>query len=615
MRSITPDLVQASRDVDPAQAQIFQNASMIQSFNLNNTSLTNSLIMNSGLQSQKSLIKTTPQQISKSTLKLSRNVHSSKSIERSGSKGHLNQNIGGSFGMNNHNGSGSQNPVLTKQTIQNNTIASLGGGASDNNSSINGLTNGFQNNIINQQNTNSIGSHIQSGRTSAKFKLEDDVLFRGKYKALKAENKKLKELLRTNESILGSKINESKYEQQQTVALCNLIFPIISGVLGAKNFQNPNSPQPKTFSELINQLEELHQAIKKGSIGNLVVDFQVAKAELSIIKKENDQLKQDKAKFDSQVESFKQTIMRNEILHKYKINRFIYQVRELKSLKKQVASYFTSDQNNYQIFSRSNQHKTGADTQMQNSQNNANRPLSFSNQTLKEDNNMINYTSPQQNPLPSFLRVLAAEELLEDREYEQDRNMGHIDSPSFINRNEKLENEMSSQEQQNQIQQQQPVHQQEKQEKQADIKKSKISNQFPIQVTKETRSRSHLLDASKNTSIPEISSQDLGPKKYQQQVINLNNMKGLHFHQQSNNYIGSGQISMTSQNQNDIILTQPSQIQIITQAQQRRKQELGDGSETQRVNKNDIKVEMKKDDRKSSFSPSIFVRRYLPFFK
>ena len=40
--------------------------------------------------------------------------------------------------------------------------------------------------------------------------LEEDVLHKSKYKALKAENKKLKELLRNHESILGSKINESK---------------------------------------------------------------------------------------------------------------------------------------------------------------------------------------------------------------------------------------------------------------------------------------------------------------------------------------------------------------------------------------------------------------------
>lgn len=65
----------------------------------------------------------------------------------------------------------------------------------------------------------------------------DDVLMRGKYKALKAENKKLKELLRSNEALLGSRITESKQDQQQqTMVLCNLIFPIIQGVLGVKHF-------------------------------------------------------------------------------------------------------------------------------------------------------------------------------------------------------------------------------------------------------------------------------------------------------------------------------------------------------------------------------------------
>jgi hypothetical protein len=51
--------------------------------------------------------------------------------------------------------------------------------------------------------------------------------------------------------------------------------------------------------ELINQLEELHKSIKKGSIGNLVADFQVAKADLSNLKKDNDLLKSERAKFDS----------------------------------------------------------------------------------------------------------------------------------------------------------------------------------------------------------------------------------------------------------------------------------------------------------------------------
>lgn len=60
------------------------------------------------------------------------------------------------------------------------------------------------------------GGNTTSSRQSNKFRggpLDDDMLMRSKYKALKAENKKLKELLRTNESLLGNKINESKQEQ------------------------------------------------------------------------------------------------------------------------------------------------------------------------------------------------------------------------------------------------------------------------------------------------------------------------------------------------------------------------------------------------------------------
>jgi len=49
-------------------------------------------------------------------------------------------------------------------------------------------------------------------KNGKKYKKEDDTLFISKYKALKAENKKLKELLRYNESVLGNKITESKIE-------------------------------------------------------------------------------------------------------------------------------------------------------------------------------------------------------------------------------------------------------------------------------------------------------------------------------------------------------------------------------------------------------------------
>ena len=42
----------------------------------------------------------------------------------------------------------------------------------------------------------------------------------------------------------------------------------------------------------------------------------MAKTETANLKKENEMLRNEKIKFDSQIESFKQTIMRNEILHK-----------------------------------------------------------------------------------------------------------------------------------------------------------------------------------------------------------------------------------------------------------------------------------------------------------
>jgi len=65
----------------------------------------------------------------------------------------------------------------------------------------------------------------------------DSSLLKTKYEALKAENQKLKELLRQNESILGTRLAETKQDQQQLVTLCNLIYPILSGVLGVKQFQ------------------------------------------------------------------------------------------------------------------------------------------------------------------------------------------------------------------------------------------------------------------------------------------------------------------------------------------------------------------------------------------
>jgi hypothetical protein len=66
----------------------------------------------------------------------------------------------------------------------------------------------------------------------------------------------------------------------------------------------------------------------------MVTDFQLTKNELNTTKKELEFLRTEKQRFDLQTEQYKQTIMRNEILHKQKIARLINQIRELKSLKR-----------------------------------------------------------------------------------------------------------------------------------------------------------------------------------------------------------------------------------------------------------------------------------------
>lgn len=85
-------------------------------------------------------------------------------------------------------------------------------------------------------------------------------------------------------------------------------------------------------------------------------------------------------------------------------------------------------------------------------------------------------------PLPSFLRVLATEEFLEEKFDQNDHLFSDLE-----------------------IVLEEPV-------KQAIVAQTKIE------------------DMSKNTSIPEISSAEIVPKKNQKQMINLHNMKGLSFY-------------------------------------------------------------------------------------
>jgi hypothetical protein len=47
-----------------------------------------------------------------------------------------------------------------------------------------------------------------------------------------------------------------------------------------------------------------------------VADYQITKTELGSAKKELEVIRSEKVKYESQIESFKQTLARNEILHK-----------------------------------------------------------------------------------------------------------------------------------------------------------------------------------------------------------------------------------------------------------------------------------------------------------
>ena len=56
-----------------------------------------------------------------------------------------------------------------------------------------------------------------------------------------------------------------------------------------------------------------------------------------MLKKENEVLKKEKAKYDAYIEQYKEVIIKSELLQKQKVMRLVNQIKELKSLKKQLA--------------------------------------------------------------------------------------------------------------------------------------------------------------------------------------------------------------------------------------------------------------------------------------
>lgn len=106
--------------------------------------------------------------------------------------------------------------------------------------------------------TNSRFSSQKQGTSST----EEAEKLNEKLRILRDENTKLKELLKRNEAMIESKLSESKLEQQHVMTICNLMGPIIH----ALNTGTQKTPPPRSFQELIGQLDDLNRQIKSGSL-------------------------------------------------------------------------------------------------------------------------------------------------------------------------------------------------------------------------------------------------------------------------------------------------------------------------------------------------------------
>jgi soluble cytochrome b562 len=104
-------------------------------------------------------------------------------------------------------------------------------------------------------------------------------------KILRDENQKLKELLKRNESIFECRLAEQKLEQQHLITLCNLMGPIIQTL----NLQNTSALKikgpPKSFQELIAQLDEVSRYIRSGALVT-VKEVQACRSEVVQVKNE-----------------------------------------------------------------------------------------------------------------------------------------------------------------------------------------------------------------------------------------------------------------------------------------------------------------------------------------
>lgn len=110
--------------------------------------------------------------------------------------------------------------------------------------------------------------------------------------------------------------------------LCKILEPLLVAVTGRVSLGSA----PKNMRELISQLEDVNKQLRtKGT--NILQEANFAKTEIGTLKREIEFYRKDKERMESQNESLKATIERNEDIYKQYMLWSLKQVKELKALK------------------------------------------------------------------------------------------------------------------------------------------------------------------------------------------------------------------------------------------------------------------------------------------
>lgn len=140
-----------------------------------------------------------------------------------------------------------------------------------------------------------------------------------KLRQLREENQKLKDLLKRNEALIESRLAETKLEQQQVITICNLMGPIISALTPSRT-----GHPPRSFQELIAQLDDLNKQMKAGPLTT------------SSTRLETDKLKKQVDEAQDRLERQNQLMLKREAEWVQMAHTLREELAELRSFKQQV---------------------------------------------------------------------------------------------------------------------------------------------------------------------------------------------------------------------------------------------------------------------------------------